>query len=391
MLELEGVLLAEGKYTDKSGRTIYYSADVIERALASFLGVPYVYPHSEDKNDVLKVGGFTSETWMEHKTGMYRAYVYKSDIIEKISAGLLPATSIEASISTAYDPEMKCEVATAMVGEALAGTNRPACGPCQIHSHRMVTSVRLENKNGGERKMSNNGENDNPELEPEVTPTLPPPTPQPLAVPPEPPLEGDALLEKIKEMIKQAYPMPKTTPWGEMSDNDKFKSCVLFFKNKGYPYPYPTAKPTKKEDPMTSEKVWDWPKWFPEETKQWMLDAEKKITELTAEVQKTKDAITERDKTEVQREVAAIKELNPGFDPKKFLEGEECPNKQKKMLERYHVELEVLIPKFKLEGVTVPVQGGERLDKICMDAFGMNFETVMKSVGEPAPPAQEGK
>jgi len=413
-LEIKGVLLAPGTYTDKTGKTVYYPEDVIERSLSSFVGVPLVYPHTSGEEDVLKVVGFTTQTWKEGANGLYKGYIYDPEVIDLVKREILTSSSIEAELHTEYDPSLNVEKATQIVGEAIALTDRPACRPCIIHSHQEVTSVHLSpaervsrvRKSAGkqtERRIALSEENveEQLEVEPEVPEELE-----------EKPKSAEDILGQIKQLL-QEYPMPRTKAWGDMTDAEKYRSCVIFFKRKGYPYPVPASQetelakaPTMKAyayamkaaglDEATITKVltilkqkypYPYPKaaaeedieeivaeLFPKESEE--LEAIKKENELL------KKELEEIEKKEVESLTQEIKSIDKEFDEKSFLEGVDCLKTQKVMLQRYKANLERLKPSVTLTGVSEKQDEKKRLDKVSMQAFGMPFDALMKSIEE---------
>jgi len=148
ILEVEGVILKEGTFTDKDGKTFHYSMDVLDRAKESFEGVPIVYPHTEEEEgatEILnKIGGFTTEVWMEGKELLYKGIVYKPQLIRDILSKNLDGHSIEAGVEAIRDPSMSVANVVTLSGEAVCITDRPACVDCQVKSIQLKSAIELE-------------------------------------------------------------------------------------------------------------------------------------------------------------------------------------------------------------------------------------------------------
>jgi len=247
-------------------------------------------------------------------------------------------------------------VAKRLDADAIALTSRPACRPCIIRSHQRVTNIKL----GGKENTMSEPERKEGEM-----------------VPVEPPKTAEEILESIRQQITE-YPMPKTKAWGDMTDSEKFQSCVLFFKNKGYPYPYPQPRKVKKED---GSEEWEFPQGFPEDFKKEFLALEAKCRELQEELEKVKNELLDKEVKEVERLTGEVKKIAPDVDVEAYLSEVECPKEKRRMLERFKAQLEKLAPRFKIEGVA-KLSEQERLDKIAKEAFGMTYRDLLASIGE---------
>ena len=52
------------------------------------------------------------------------------------------------------------------------------------------------------------------------------------------------------------------------------------------------------------------------------------------------------------------------------------------MLERYNVNLERLKPRLELAGIEPTTDEKTRVDKACLETFGMDFKTLTESIGK---------
>jgi len=349
MVQIEGVAIAEGVWTDALGRTLRYPPNVLENAVKSFVGVPIIYPHTDNRDDMRKVIGQTTEAWIGEVDGrkaiFFRGLISDEEIGMQVLDGSLSGFSIEADFMA--DTSTSPPILTALEGEAIALTNRPACSVCRIADYpKRVKTIKLERKGGS--RMSDEQATQKPVVDPETA------------------------LEKIRNVVTTAYPMPKTKAWGDMTKEEKYGACMLFFKNQGYPIPY--KKPKKIKDEITGEEKWDWPEGF-EDLKAEFESLNSKIQELQNEVKKLNDEVTKRDVDEVNRLLNEIREIDPDFDKESLTKMEKSPAKQKVMLQTYLDNLKRLKPKFAVGQVTSPDET-ERMQKIVLEAFGAPLETI---------------
>lgn len=376
-LLVEGTALSEGLYTDQSGETVFYSRDIIEDACDSFLGVPFVFPHTREEEggskSLRKVCGFTSEIWMKDKEMKYRGYVYNPEAMDLLQEKVLDSNSIEAKLISTRERGAKHSKAQKLYGQAIAFTTKQlaACPSCAIEGHRTVTKIALEKRKGGKNQMSE-------EIVAEGEPQLEPQDLTPLEPTPKEPMTDKEFIDHLREMVQENYPAPKTKAWGDMTDAEKYQTCVLFFKHKKYPLP--AAKPVKKTN-VEGKEVWEFPKDFPAELIAEFEDGKKKVTDLQAEVQKLNSQIDTRDKKSVTEIVTRIKNADTEFNAEEFLKGIECPAEQVVMLEKYETNLDRLKPKFDLGEVAVPTDEKTRLNNIALEAFGTTIDELEKSIG----------
>lgn len=349
MVEFTAVAIMDGIFTDKMGHTLKYTPELIEKSYHTFIGKPILHSHSEGKDDVKKVVGLIPEVWLgkhNDKLAMfYRGLVSDELTGNLIVDGMLRGSSIEADFlaDTSTDPP----TIIWMSGDAICLTNKPACPECTIQGYpKRVQTIKLENggKNMGETA-----------------------TKQP-----------EEILKEVQNVLKD-YPMPKTKAWGEMTDDEKFGACTLFFKNKGYPHYY--KAPKKVKDEITGKDVWEWPENFPEETKQLITSMEDKIAQLTKEVDDLKNEINKRDLSQVQQLSNAIKEIDPDFDPSTILKEEKCPARQKIMLEAFLVNLKRIKPKLSVGPISQSTDI-DRIKKLSLEAFGQTPEELEEQLKE---------
>jgi len=174
------------------------------------------------------------------------------------------------------------------------------------------------------------------------------------------------------------YPMPKTKAWGDMTAKEKYQSCVLFFKNQGYPYPYP--KPVKKE--KDGKTVWEFPPGFPKDFAQLFLSNEAELLKLREENASLKKKVQDLENAEIGRLVNEIKSVDADFKEEEFLKDVTCLETKRAMLEKYKSNIERLKPKLTLKGVEPTPTQKDRLDKACLETFGLTFQELMKEIGE---------
>ncbi|RLG74825.1 MAG: hypothetical protein DRO14_05285 [Thermoprotei archaeon] len=330
LMVLEGVALAPGVYTGIDGKTVEYPREVIRQVIETMPGKTILFSHTTDENpeemEAISVGYF-QEAWNQNDRAMYRGIVYNPDVWPLIENGTLHSGSLELDVKAEFDPSREIYVAKEARTKGMALTNRPAVKEARIHSHEYVTQVRLEAL---------------PENKTEVEKTS---------------NEDKAISELAKKKESTDYPMPAETPWGEMSDEEKYKACVLFFKNKGYPYPYPTPVKQEELDALFEafgidlsaytdfmKKCLASGKSMKECAAEW-----KAQHELVKQLEAAKQELEAFQKAELERLINEIKSVDKKFDEKQLLEGIEDYRQKKALLERYKNFLETHKPRVKLE------------------------------------------
>jgi hypothetical protein len=355
MVQIEAIAIEEGIWTDMNGNTLMYTPDILIKSVPSFVGRPIIYPHTDLSDDMKKVVGTITEAWAgkhDGKTAVYiRGLIHDEEVGMKLLEGLLQGCSVEADFTA--NKQTNPPTVISLDDDALALTDRPACATCIIQSYpKRVTSVKLEK---GGREMSTD---DKQALSPEQTAELE---------------------KKIKQIVAETYPMPKTKAWGDMSKEEKMGSCTLFFKNCGYPVPTKYPKKTKSE--LSGKEEWEFPEETPVEFRESILALEKQVTDLLADKAKLSTEVTKRDTDEVNRLATEIKTIDTDFNIETVTKMSKCPCEQKVYLQAYLDNVVRLKPKFSVGAIASP-SDDKREDKIFMDAFGANKEQVEKELSK---------
>ena len=110
-----------------------------------------------------------------------------------------------------------------------------------------------------------------------------------------------------------------------------------------------------------------------------ILGLESKLTELGKELTRLQGEITKRDTEEVNRLYNEIKEIDSEFSKDTVVKLEQCPIKQKTILQTYLDNLKRLKPKFTVGAVVAP-SDAERMNKLSLEAFGTSTEELEKQL-----------
>lgn len=394
VLEVSGVILTEGTFTDKHGTTFYVSPQVLFDAAPSFVGVSFVHPHTDQKDDITKVCGTITEVTpgreklphsdVEVALLRYKGFVHKPSVVADIESNVLNAHSIEAKLFASYNAHLGVDQATKLIGEAVAFTTdeKAACKDCLVDEHRLSQSVRLEAKKiKGEGNIISNPNGDgNTLLEPPTTKT------------------SDEILAEMRKLAMEFNDKPIT--WATMSETDKVKALNTYLESKGLKAVKPdqvkepekvgledkvlatiahSLKTAGLEDPAIKailEKINANAKLENFDPLMAAMDEAKK---LKADLGKVEQAKLE---AELDKLVKEITKIDKTFDPKVFMDKMEDIAQKIDMCKRYKVRMETLTKPVKLEAVATDVQVAN-IDKISMEAFG---QTPDEMLAEMVPP-----
>lgn len=345
MVQFTGILLQEGIFTDAYGRTLRYTPELID-SIKGFVGRPIILPHTDGSNDMRKVVGTITETWVDDfkgkKSRFYKGLVHDNEAGFRILAGDISGNSIEADFDASNDTDPP--TVTSLVGDAVALTNTPACDDCRIQGSPKTIKL-----NKGGKKMT--GE-------------------------PKPQKNPGETLEEVKQLLSK-IDVKEETPWTKMSKQERYGACDMFFKKHGYPLPVKHAK--KVKDDISGKETWEFPENFPEETKETILNLEKQVVKLTEKVTNLSDNIKTRDTDEVRRLFNDIKELDPEFDQESVTRMTNDLNHRKLILSNYLENLKRIKPS--VQDVAPPGED-KRMKKILMEAFGVSSaEELEASMG----------
>jgi len=342
LMRLRGVAITEGTFTGIDGQTIHYSGEVIKQAADTLLAKPILYAHTTDEGDekFLTVG-FVSGIKLVNGSLEYEGFLFNPTVFSFVQEGDVYAVSPELDVRGYWNPDLQRYDAEHIEFTALALTNRPAIKQAVIHAHEYVRQVKLEEVR---KKM------DETQL----------PAVEDLA-------KAD---EETIEKLQQAYPMPKTKAWGDMTDREKFLSCRLFFKNKGYPLPAAKKELTEEEleeaikrlekfvCPVCKKTFAQWQDFFAHWQKQHRdeygpFKKKGEETGIPEEVQSELEALKEKVRyfqtQEIKRLEEEIQQYDKDFKAKDVLKGIEDFDAQRTMLERIAAYLAKHKPKVKLE------------------------------------------
>jgi len=337
-MQITGISLTPGVYTGIDGKTVEYPEEIVHQIIDSMPGKPILWAHtqSEDGKDLkYKAVGYFVEAWPQGNSAMYKGHVYNPEVFPLIEDRTLHSGSLELSLQAEYDEARDLYVARRAQVEAMTLTDRPAVKGAKVLSHDYVTQVMLEawpgtQKGGSEMSSDQNDQN---------------------------------LAD-----LAAGYPRPETTPWGEMSDKEKYQTCVTFFKNKGYSMPAKEEEleKIKKQAQEEFEALAEAVGIDLESYRQFMSDCmksgksmkecalewkkkQKTQQEEDPEIKKLKERVAHFEKMELERLVADIKSIDKNFDEKKLLTGLETYEQKRAILERYKSFLAEHKPKVKLE------------------------------------------
>lgn len=327
LMEINGTALAPGIYTGIDGKTIEYLPALMADIVNTAPGKPIICSHTKKEGDketlVHFSAGFFSESYLDGQDAKYKGYLYNPDAFELVEKNMVDSGSLEISVQAEFDEQRKLFVAKHATTDAMTLTDRPACKSASISDHQFVTHIKLE-----ERKMSDDIAG----------------------------LAGD-----------DSYPMAEQTPWGKMSDKDKFQACSLFYKNKGY------GAPAKQEDiddfgylktlaetlGISLESYREFMKTcmaggksMKECADDWSKKAGKAKEELDADKKRIKDmekVITTFQSSELERRVHEIKDIDKKFDERKLLENVSDYDAKIALLDRYLGFVTEHVPNVKLE------------------------------------------
>ena len=328
LMEITGIAISPGVYTGIDGATIEYRPEVISQIVDSMPGKTILFQHTKEGSaeEVAAIGiGFFAEAWKQGDSAMYRGYVYRPDVFPLIEDRTLHSGSLELDVKAEYDEARDVYVAKEAYVYGFTLTDRPAVKGATILGHNYVTQVRLEAWPGKSTGGGNVGE-----------------------------------LDKLDE----GYPRPEMTPWGEMSDKEKYQTCVTFFKNKGYPVPEKHEELQNQYNQLKEEfeALVEATGIDLESYRDFMkecLSSGKSMKECAAlwrqkkqespELENLRKRVEYFEKRELERLVSEIKQLDKDFNPKDLLAGLETFDQKKAILEKYKNFLEKNKPKVKLE------------------------------------------
>lgn len=307
-LIIEGVALAEGTYTDLSGKTVTYPFEALKASAETLLGVPIVYPHTLSDNNEKEVAvGHVTEIAVRDNAILFKGMIFDPHVQELVEKGKLSAVSVEANVDTDFDPESGVFRAERLEFTALALTEAPACPSCRILE---VRPVQLE-KSGGVEKVEEHKES----------------TPAESKLAEERPSKTE-FFDAIKKALVDA---------GVEEDTAKKVIDVLKdFIQVPYPYPYPAPA---KQEVVESMSVVD----SPSELEQ--------LKKRVAELEEANKKLTERYNAILEEQigelVAEIKKIDRKFELEKFCSGVEDKSLRINMLKSYLETLQRVAPSTK--------------------------------------------
>jgi len=430
VLEIEGIILSVGTFTDSQGKTFTYTRDILEKSKDTFVGVPIVFPHTLDfegaSNILNKVGGFSTQTWVDGDDLWYKGVVYKKPLIKQALAHQLQSHSIEAGIEAVYDSNLGTNKVLELTGEAIALTDKPACATCQAKSMKVKSNIKLEEREGDTPPSPSEppeSETCSGELFPErevylvknlCTGTQVSKTRQKgervrIAMDEEEsdvePKTAEDVLQEITRLAEN-YPGPEK-PWEEMSKAEKTRACktigftkvektqaeeptemaapsmaafAFAMKAAGIPkekieealkklkekYPYPAPEKTKKED-IDVEAL------FEESPEVTAMREEKEGIERELNTMKEAKAVQE-----LTTIVEDIRKMDPTFDDKIFFEGTKCTHEKIALSKKYKVQLERMKKPASVQQVSdIEVS---KIDRISMETFGDTPEGLLRTL-----------
>jgi len=356
VLEIEGTLLAEGRWTGLDGVPIYYPSEAIKSAIDSAVGIPIKYKHRDEAEAVC--GFVTAVKWSGNRAD-FKGIIFSKDVIDRVELGLLDGVSMEAYVNTKEEADRGL-VATSLKFTAVALVENPACEECRIST---VCPISLQ-KPTGEKEDAPTGE--------VVGMAENKPKPEEFFKWIEDKLKAAGISEevigKIMDILKKAikvpypYPSPEKYPEPKKAEDvfpieglteeipaEEFlakptrAAFLRWFRNQlkkldlkpeqvtavmnlfkkaiKTPYPYPYPAPVKGEAPEEYEAKM-------KEKDELIARLEKEKSDLEAELRAIREA-------EVKSLLERVKELDKEFDADKFFEGIDDLELRKRMLERY--------------------------------------------------------
>lgn len=394
VLEVSGVILTEGVFTDMHGTTFYVSPQVLYDSAPSFVGVSFVYPHTDQKDDITKVCGTVTEVTpgrgkLPHSDKevaliRYKGFVHKPNIVADIEGNVLNAHSIEAKLFASYNAHLGVNQAMKLVGEAVAFTTgeKAACKDCLIDEHRLSQSVKLETKKilGGRKNLSTpNGDSGNTLLEPPTTKT------------------PEEIVAEIVKLMKQHPDNSNPKTWETLTDVEKTNVIDAYLEKRGLK----AVKPDQVKEPekvgldasvldtiahslktaglkddaikavltgLNANAKLD--KFEP------LMKTMDENTKLKKDLDEIKQAKLEAELDELVKEIT---EIDKTFDPKVFMDKMEDIELKIDMCKRYKVRMETLTKPVKLEAVATDVQI-QNVEKISMEAFGQTPDQMLRDI-----------
>lgn len=418
VVEIEGIILREGTFTDRDGKTFHYSKDLLEKSKDSFVGVPIVYPHTEDEEGASKilgkVGGFTTETFMKGNELWYKGIVYKDDLIADVLTNKLDSHSIEAGVEAVMDANIGCANVVTLSGEAVALTNRPSCVDCKVKKCMVTSELKLEEDSSrgtpllpswrsefgvgsgvaeGEvlEDFSLNGHN----LENEKGERVKMEDEQEH----EEPVNAEEALIEIQRLANQ-YP-GASKPWAEMTSTEKAAACKAngFVKSKmeqvhnmelsAVAYALKAAGIDKAKIAEILKKLQEkYPSPAADTAKHGGVDLDEifgespELISLRQEKDKLEKDLTKmtEDKLTVELEqvLKDVRGIDKTFDDKTFFEGIACTKDKIAMAKRFKVQLERIRKPVSVQGVSDVAVAN--VNRISMEEFGATPDELLKDL-----------
>ena len=355
---IEGTLLKPGIWAGLDGIPTKYSEEFIRKVRASIVGKPIHFAHdiSPESMEWSIPKGTTVGFFTEEKDGgqlKVRGYVFHPRALKYLKEHPNIGLSMEAQITGWDAGGMEVAEDGILTGGALI--EDPACKACRVESAR---EINLERGKSGENAMSEqNTAEEFITFKADAKPgkeeffTWIEKQMKDAGVP-------DAIIPKAIAVLKKAvkipypYPYPKAQELfkilGESEELAKDLSEYTDF-----------VKTCMKGGKTMAECAAEWGKKH-EVAQQTIPPESEELKTLKAELEATKAILDKRTEEEISGIVSGIKEFDKEFEPTKLLEGIECKQMQKKVLQKY---LETL----KKHAKPIRLQIGEDAAKAAVD------------------------